>query len=130
MNSHEAKIDYDLPLTAGRNRLHLDLFPAIPSGFGQPHDAMVEHFQMVESDELPGLMTLRAKCNLAQFTSFFGGSWQEALQRWPTLAFFHEYRKKHGPDTYSSVDQWQMFYQLVDAGIAPMCIEVAFIEHH
>jgi hypothetical protein len=129
MNSHEALIDYASPMDKDAERLRIDLFAAVPVTYGETHRAMVEHFQMVESGELHGLVTLRAKCNQAQFLAFFGQSWNEALKRWPTLAFFHEYREQHGEDNYLSVAAWKKFYQLVNDGVEATTIDVVFIEH-
>lgn len=130
MNSHDALIDYAQPLASGKTRLCLDLFPAIPNSFGETHHAMVKHFGMVESNAVPGLMTLQARCDQAAFIEFFGRSWAEAVSRWPTLAFFHEYRQQHGQDTYTSVNDWRAFYELVSAGVEPESITVAFVEHY
>lgn len=130
MNSHDALIDYAQPLASGKTRLCLDLFPAIPSSFGETHYAMVKHFGMLESNAVPGLMTLQARCNQAAFLEFFGGSWDEAVTRWPTLSFFHEYRLQHGRDAYASVNEWETFYDLVSAGVEPEGITVAFVEHY
>lgn len=130
MTSHDALIDYAQPVAKGKTRLCLDLFPAIPNSSGEAHDAMVKHFGMVESNAVPGLKTLQARCNQAAFLEFFGRSWEEAVSRWSTLAFFHEYRQQHGQDAYASVGDWQTFYELVSAGTEPEGITVAFVEHY
>lgn len=130
MNSHDALVDYGRPVVEGSSRIQLDLFPAIPTSFGETHHAMVRHFNMAECKAVPGLMTLQAKCNQAAFLEFFGRSWDEAITRWPTLALFHEYRQHNGPEYYTSVSQWQAFYQLVSAAVEPETITVAFVEHY
>lgn len=129
MNSHEALIDYARPVAGGKERLCLDLFPAVPNSFGPTHQAMVKHFNMVESNVVPGLMTLQARCDQAAFLAFFGCSWDEAVSRWPTLAFFHDYRERDDRDAYAGVSIWQAFYSLVQVGIEAEGITVAFIEH-
>jgi hypothetical protein len=130
MNTHDALIEYGLPVVEGHSRIQLDLFPAIASSFGEKHRAMVEHFGMVESNTVQGLVTLQAKCNQAVFLEFFGQCWSEAVTRWPTLAYFHQYRLEHGEDAYSIVSDWQLFYELVTARIEPTSITVTFTEHY
>ena len=130
MNSHEALIDYAQPVASGKARLCLDLFPAVQGSLGPAHEAMVRHFNMVESNAVPGLMALQAKCDQAAFLAFFGSSWDEAVGRWPTLAFFHDYRERHDRDAYASVSNWQAFYKLVRAGAQPEGITIAFLEHY
>lgn len=130
MKSHDATLRYAEPIASGLTKLCLDLFAAIPNCHGATHKAMIEHFDMHESGELAGLVSLRASADLATFLGFFGRTWVEALERWPTLAFFHAYRQEHGPEAYTDVEAWQLFYGLLERGVHPIEIKVAFIEHY
>lgn len=130
MNTHDATMIYREPIADGSTKLCLDLFPAVPDAFGEAHDTMVQHFGMRESNEIKGLMSLRASTDATAFLAFFGRTWDEALQRWPTLSFFHSYRQEHGPENYASVEAWQQFYRLAESGVLPTEISMAFIEHH
>jgi len=128
VNSHQAALNYAQPLPTGSARLCLDLFPAIPSSYGTQHDAFVSGFRLQETREVSGLVSLRAEALLPDLLAFLGGSWKEALARWPELAAMAAYRQEHGNDAYASLDQWQQFYQLLDDGIAPERIELASLE--
>lgn len=98
MDTHEATLVYAEPVLAESTRLCLELFAAVPNSHGAAHEDMIEHFGMRESREIPGLVTLRATTTVDAFLVFFGRTWAEALERWPTLAFFHAYRQEHGPE--------------------------------
>ena len=128
MNSHEATLIYARPLPNGRARLHLDLFPSIPSSYGAQHDAFVARFRLLETREVSGLVSLRAEAKLPELLAFLGGSWEEARLRWPELAAMAAYRQEHGKDAYASLDQWEQFFQLLGDGILPERVEVASIE--
>lgn len=130
MNTHEATLFYAEPVVADTFRLCVELFAAIPNSHGAAHASMIEHFGMSESREIPGLTTLRATTDVDAFLAFFGRNWGEALERWPTLAFFHAYRQEHGPEAYSDIEAWQLFYGLLERGVHPIEIKVAFIEHY
>lgn len=130
MNTYEATLVYAEPVFIDSTKLCLELFPAIPTAHGTAHDDMIEHFGMRESREIPGLVTLRATTDVDAFYAFFGRTWAEALERWPTLAYFHAYRQEHGPEAYADVEAWQLFYDLVERGVHPIEINVAFIEHY
>lgn len=130
MNTHEATLAYAEPVLAESTRLCLELSAAIPNSHGAAHEDMIKHFGMRESREIPGLASLRATTDVDAFLAFFGGNWGEALERWPTLAFFHAYRQEHGPEAYTDVEAWQLFYGLLARGVHPIEIKVAFIEHY
>jgi hypothetical protein len=128
VNSHEATFVYTRPLPSGDVRLRLDLFPAIPSSYGPPHDAFVSKFRLLETDEVSGLVSMRAEATLRDVLGFLGGSWQEALERWPELAAMTAYRQEHGADAYTCVEPWIEFYQLLADQVLPERIELAAIE--
>ncbi len=130
MTSYDATAFYSEPLENGKDRLFLDLCPAIPASFGASHRAMVEHFGMQETGEIAGMMSLRATSNLDKYLAFFGPTWQEALERWPTLAAFDKYRRTTNPRAYISLDEWERFYEYLAGGIRPIRMDVAFIEHY
>lgn len=128
MNTHDVTLIYAEPVGAGATKLCLDLFALIPDSCSATHEAMIEHFRMHESGEIPGLVTLRATTELDAFLAYFGHTWTEALERWPTQAFFHAYRQERGPEAYADVESWQLFCGLLEQGVHPIEINVAFIE--
>jgi hypothetical protein len=130
METHDATIIYEQPIPGGETRLHLDLFPALPQSHGALHDAFARHFSLGETDEIPGLVSLRREATLEKFLAFFGCTWSDAQQRWSNLAWMVEYRKQHGRDAYSCVDAWEQFYALLDDQVVPSHIEVAAVEHY
>ena len=70
MTSHDATLVYEDPLPSGKAELHLDLRPAVGQAFGARHTALVVEFAMRDTDEVPGLMSLRGAGSLAQFLEF------------------------------------------------------------
>lgn len=130
VETHEATLTYLRPLPNGTGGLWLDLFPAIPMSRGTVHDSFVAHFELRETREIAGLRTLRGLAPVEKFVAFFGATWCEALGRWTDLSWMHEYRREHGAETYTAIDAWQEFYALLDDGVLPIKIELAFIEHY
>jgi len=130
MTSHDANLLYATALPSGQHRLHLDLFPALTGSHGCLHDTFVAHFSLEETDEIKGLVTLRATSTVDAFLQFFGSTWTETLARWDTLAWMSDYRKEHGPDAYVQLADWQLFYDLLNDRIVPESVELAFIEHY
>lgn len=119
---------YLRPLPSGSAKLHLDLFPVIPSSYGAQHDGFVSQFRLQETREVNGLMSLRAEATLPDLLAFLGNSWKEALVRWPELAAMAAHRQEHGHHVYASLDQWEQFYQLLGDGVLPEHIELASLE--
>lgn len=130
MQSLDLKLTYAQALPNGGHRLFLDVFPAIPTSHGPAADAFKAHFALSETNENATLRSLRGTTSLEQVLTFFGATWSDALGRWPTLSRMHQYRSKHGPDSYASVEAWQQFYGLLSDKILPSKIEVALIEHY
>ena len=130
METHDATVSYAQPLPTGGTRLHLDLFPALPQSHDALHDAFKDHFSLAETNEIPGLVSLRCEATLDKFLAFFGCTWNDAQQRWPNLAWMVEYRKQHGCDASACVNAWEQFYALLDGDVVPIHIEVGAVEHY
>jgi len=128
MVTRDAILSYKLP--SEETRLAVDLFPALPQGYGQLMDAFKANFRLIETNEIPGLSSLRADASLAQFLDFFGVTWEDALNRWPTLAWMCDYRRVHGNEAYAGVEPWVRFYELLNDRIVPFRIELSILEHY
>lgn len=79
MNTRDATMIYAESIANGPTKLCLDLFPAVTGAFGETHDTMVQHFGMRETNEIKGLMSLRASTDATAFLAFFGRNWEQAL---------------------------------------------------
>ena len=126
--TRDAIFIFEMP--SGETRLVLDLFPALSQSYGPLADAFRSNFRLIETNEIPGLRSLRADATLGQFLDFFGSTWQDARDRWPTLAWMCDYRKAHGDGAYASIEPWIRFYELLNDRIVPFRIELGILEHY
>jgi len=126
--TRDALLSYKMP--SGETRLALDLFPALPQGYGTSTDMFKSAFRLTETNEVPGLRSLRAETTLAPFLEFFGSTLEDACAKWPTLAWMCDYREAHDADAYAGVVQWIRFYELLTDRIVPFRIELAIVEHY
>lgn len=124
----DALFSYKMP--SGETRLALDLFPALPQSYGTSTDVFKSNFRLIETNEVPGLRSLRAEATLVQFLEFFGSTWLDARAKWPTLAWMCDYRETHDAEAYAGVAQWIRFYDLLSDRIVPFRIELAIVEHY
>jgi len=130
--THTAILNYEQTLQSGQLCLIINLFPAIPQSIGPVHDVFIEYFSLAETGEIPGLVSLRAGATIEKFLLFFGRTYDEACQRWPGLSFIHDWRSEGGKKSgdYTEIENWQLFFRLLNEGVEPTKIKLEFIEHY
>lgn len=115
-------------LSDGATQLVMDLFPAAPHAGGPSGQALKARFRMIETHEIAGGRSLRADVEPDEFLEYLGKSWDEALAKWPLVAWMWEYRTAHGEDTYAGVASWSKFYDMLAAGNVPTRIGLCVVE--
>lgn len=111
-------------LTSDSPKLYVSLVWTKPSDFGKI-------FRMKETNEVPGLLSLRGRASLDEFLSFHGATFSEALERWSTLRMFYDYRiESKNPEAYPDCIQIKRFYHELDRGNRPATVDIAIVEHY